>query len=108
MPAAPEYIEVRKNRAGQDRPYVAGTRVRVQDIVLYHERFGQTPEEIVRDLPHLTLSQVHAALAYYFEDRDAIWACIHEDNADAEKLRDTLSRSEEQGVADAAGSKVSP
>jgi uncharacterized protein (DUF433 family) len=75
----PQYIEIRKNRTGQDRPYIVGTRVRVQDIVFYHDRLGQSPEEIVRGLPHLTLSQVHGALAYYFENRQAVWDCIRQD-----------------------------
>lgn len=75
----PQYIEIRKNRSGQDRPYITGTRVRVQDIVFYHDRLGQNAEEIVRGLPHLTLSQVHGALAYYFENREAVWQCIRED-----------------------------
>jgi uncharacterized protein (DUF433 family) len=77
--ALPQYIEIRKNRTGQDRPYIVGTRVRVQDIVFYHDRLGQSAEEIVRGLPHLTLSQVHGALAYYFENREAIWDCIRQD-----------------------------
>ena len=40
---------------------------------------GQTPDEIVRSLRHLTLAQVHAALAYYFDHRDAILQDIRDD-----------------------------
>lgn len=83
----PRYIDVRDNRAGQPRPYIAGTRVRVQDVVRYHERLGMSSEQIVQELPHLTLAQVHAAMLFYFEDREAIWKCIREDEAFLESLR---------------------
>lgn len=89
-PTLTQYIEIRKNRRGLERPYIAGTRVRVQDIVLDHERHGQSPEEIVRNLPHLSLAQVHSALAYYFDHKDDIWVCIREDAAYAESMREQL------------------
>jgi uncharacterized protein (DUF433 family) len=33
---------------------------------------GLTPEEIVAKIEHLTLAQIHAALAYYHANRDEI------------------------------------
>jgi uncharacterized protein (DUF433 family) len=77
----PQYIEIRQNRAGKERPFLIGTRIRVQDIVIDHERFGHTDADIIRNYPHLSLAQVHAALLFYFEDREAIWHCIREDEA---------------------------
>jgi uncharacterized protein (DUF433 family) len=74
-----QHIEFRKNRAGQDRAYIVGTRVRVQDIYVDSEVLGRTPEEIVAALPHLTLAQVHAALAYYFDHRDEILDALRQD-----------------------------
>ncbi|MFV0446647.1 MAG: DUF433 domain-containing protein [Planctomycetaceae bacterium] len=59
----------------------------MQDIVIEHERFGQSAEEIARGLPHLTLAQIHAALAFFFENRAEVWACIHEDEAFADRMR---------------------
>lgn len=67
-----QHIEIRKNRAGEDRAFIAGTRVRVQDIYVDSEVLGRSPEEIVAAVPHLTLAQVHAALAYYFDHREEI------------------------------------
>lgn len=87
----PQYIEIRQNRDGQDRPYIAGTRVRVQDIVFYHDRLGQDAEEIARSLPHLSLSQVHGALAYYFENREAIWDCIRQDEVYVASIKQQLA-----------------
>lgn len=67
-----QHIEIRKNRDGQDRAFITGTRVRVQDIYVDSEVLGKSPEEIVTALPHLTLAQVHAALSYYFDHREQI------------------------------------
>lgn len=42
--------------------YVTGTGVRVKRIVIY-DRMGYLPEQIAHTYGHLTLAQVHAALA---------------------------------------------
>lgn len=59
-------IEIRPSRVVGDRAYVAGTRVSIEDIYVRHELGGQSPDEIVRSLPHLNLAQVHAALSYAY------------------------------------------
>ena len=41
---------------------------------------GQIPDEIVRSLPHLKLAQVHSALAYCFDHRDAILQDMGDDD----------------------------
>jgi hypothetical protein len=41
--------------------------VRVQDIVIWSEHCGMTPDEIVSHTPSITLADVHSALAYYFD-----------------------------------------
>ena len=73
------HIEVLENRAGKPRAYVAGTRVRVQDIYVDSEVHGMTPDEIAAGYPQLTLAQVHAALAYYFDHREQIQTELRED-----------------------------
>lgn len=81
------HIEIRKNRAGQDRAYVAGTRTRVQDVYAFSEIHGFTPDQIVEQLPHLTLGQVHAALAYYFDHRAQILSELREDEDFVQMMR---------------------
>jgi uncharacterized protein (DUF433 family) len=54
------------------KPCIAGTRIRVQDIYVWHELQGKTPDEIVSDFPQLSLADVHAALAYYWDNREEI------------------------------------
>jgi uncharacterized protein (DUF433 family) len=51
---------------------VAGSRIRVQDVVIWHEKLGMSPDEIVYHFPTLTLADIHAALAYYWDHRDEI------------------------------------
>jgi uncharacterized protein (DUF433 family) len=81
------HIENRQNRAGQKRAYVAGTRIRVQDIYALAEIHGLTPDQIVEQLPHLTLGQVHAALSYYFDRREEILNEIREDEEFVRMMR---------------------
>jgi uncharacterized protein (DUF433 family) len=73
------HIEVRGNRDGQPRAFIAGTRVRVQDIYVDAEIHGLSADEIVDGYPHLTLAQVHAALSYYFDHREAIQEELRQD-----------------------------
>ena len=51
---------------------IAGHRVRVLDIVEWHEHQGMSPDEIVSEIKSITLADVHAALAYYFDHIDEI------------------------------------
>lgn len=46
------------------RPCIAGTAVSVRRIAGWYKQ-GLTPEEIATEIPHLSLAQIHAALAYY-------------------------------------------
>ena len=59
------YIAFRKD-IGNGSPIIAGTRTRVSNIIAYY-KLGFSPEELVREFPHLTLSQIHDALSYYYE-----------------------------------------
>src|SRR3989337_1971042 len=81
------HIEVRQNRAGQDRAHVAGTRTRVQDVYALSEIHGLTPDQVVEQLPHLTLGQVHAALSYYFDHREQILNELREDQEFVRMMR---------------------
>ena len=51
---------------------------------------GMTPEEIVLEYPHLTLAQIHAALAYYHVNRDEIEADLAQEEASALQLEHQL------------------
>jgi uncharacterized protein (DUF433 family) len=82
------HIEIRRNRDGQPRAFIAGTRVRVQDIYALAEVQGKSPDDIVHALPHLTLAQVHAALAYYLDHRENILREMREDGEYVRRQRE--------------------
>lgn len=71
------------------QPRIAGHRIRVQDVVLWTEQ-GQSPDEIVSAFPQLTLGDVHAALAYYFDHREAIDQDIQADDAVVQEMKAKL------------------
>ena len=52
-------------------PIIKGTRTPVRSIV-EHWKFGDTPEEIARKLPHLRLAHIFDALSYYDDHREEI------------------------------------
>jgi uncharacterized protein (DUF433 family) len=60
-------------------------RIRVIDIVRWHEHHGMTPDEIVDQFPPLTLSDVHIALAYYFDHIDEIRAEMQDERRTIEE-----------------------
>jgi uncharacterized protein (DUF433 family) len=66
---------------------IAGHRIRVMDIVIRHENLGMSADEIVADYPQLTLSDVHSALAYYFDNVEEIREDIRGNTDVAEQLR---------------------
>ena len=62
---------VRKPRMCGGFPHVEGTRIRVMDVVALHKR-GLSPAEILDSYDHLSLAQVHSALAYYYDHEEEI------------------------------------
>lgn len=67
------------------RPRIAGTGVTVQRIVGWY-KLGLSPEEIAEEFGHLTLAQVHAALAYYHANREEIDSAIAADEVEVDRL----------------------
>ncbi len=66
---------------------IAGHRIRVMDIVIWHEDLGMSPDEIVAAYPELSLSDVHAALTYYFDNVEEIRDDIRHNDELADQLR---------------------
>jgi len=72
-------------RAG--RPYIAGTTLRVSDIVMAHLFHQRTPDEIAADY-ELALAQVYAALAYYYEHKTLLDYDIRQQLTTARALKE--------------------
>ena len=69
------------------RPRIDGHRIQVEDVAIWHERMGMSPDEIVSEYPSITLADVHAALAYYYENRERIDADIEAAKQYAEEMK---------------------
>ncbi|MPY90943.1 MAG: DUF433 domain-containing protein [Luteitalea sp.] len=67
------------------RPVVANTTVSVHRIAGWC-KLGLSPEEIADNFGHLSLAQVHAALAYYHANREEIEAYLRDEEADDRRL----------------------
>jgi uncharacterized protein (DUF433 family) len=68
-----------------NRPRIAGTRITVQRIAVWY-KMGMQPEEIIAEITHLNLAQVHAALAYYYANKEPIDADIAREEAECDRL----------------------
>ena len=86
LPVIREHI-VRTPGTCWGKPRIAGTRIKVEQVVIWHERIGMSPEKIVSEWPHLTLADVYAALTYYHDHRDE----IDRDLAEGERLFEELT-----------------
>lgn len=69
------------------KPRIAGSRIRVQDVVVWHERMGLSADEIVSRYPQLSLADVYAALTYYHDHRDEIEADMAHGKALADEVQ---------------------
>jgi uncharacterized protein (DUF433 family) len=95
------------------RPRIDGHRITVEDVAIWHERMGLSAEEIVSDHPSITLSDVHAALAYYYDHRERIDQAILEGKRFVEEMKaqappSVLQQKLQQMSAHGKGDPVSP
>ena len=68
---------------------IDGTRITVHRVTTLYKR-GQSAEDIAQTYPHLSLSQIYAALAYYHANREDIDSAL----SAADAQYDELSRHE--------------
>ncbi len=68
-----DYIEVDDRGVAK----LIGTRSKVRQVVMDVQN-GMTPEQVHESYPHLSMAQIHAALAYYYDHKAAIDAEIAE------------------------------
>jgi uncharacterized protein (DUF433 family) len=68
------------------KPRIAGHRITVQDIVIWHERLGLSADEIATEYD-LSLADVYAALAYYYDHREEVDRGMRADEKLVSKLR---------------------
>ena len=60
------------------RAMIAGTRIKVELIVIATNHHKLSPEEICKYWPVLNMGQVHSALAYYYDNKEEVERLIKE------------------------------
>jgi uncharacterized protein (DUF433 family) len=68
-------------------PAIAGTNTKVVELILDKVAYGWSAEELHFQHPHLTLGQIHSALAYYWDHQEALEAEIEQRLERIERLR---------------------
>jgi uncharacterized protein (DUF433 family) len=84
------HIEVTPGIAG-GKPRIAGHRITVHNVAIWHERMGKSADEISTEYD-LSLADVYAALAYYFDHRAEI-------DRDIEQSRAFIASSRQQSTS---------
>jgi uncharacterized protein (DUF433 family) len=74
------------------QPHIAGHRITVKQVVVWHDLMGWTPDEIASEYG-LTLSDVYASLYYYHENPSPINEAIQQEKGFiAEQKLKTVSK----------------
>jgi uncharacterized protein (DUF433 family) len=68
-------------------PIIAGTTMKVIELVLGMKAHGWSPEELKFQHPYLSLGQVHSALAYYWDHQDDLDADIEKRLKEVDRLK---------------------
>jgi len=83
------HIAISEDVAG-GKPRIAGHRITVQHIVIWHERMGLSADEIASN-QGLTLAEIYAALTYYYDHRQEIDEAILADESYVVELRKQIT-----------------
>ena len=67
------------------RPRIAGTRISIAQIAVWYKE-GLSVEEIIDEIPYLTLAKVYAALSYYHANKAEIEADLAAEFAEYQRL----------------------
>ena len=86
-----KYIELNENNV--PFPYIAGTTMKVIELVSGHLAFGWSPEEIKFQHPYLSMSQIYSTLAYYWDNKAELDADMQRRFEQVEALRQQAGES---------------
>jgi len=78
-----EHIVLNEERV----PLIAGTTMKVIELVLDQRAYGWSPDELRFQHPYLALGQIRSALAYYWDHQEALDHDILRRQAEVERLR---------------------
>ncbi len=58
-----KYIQINENGV----PVIADTTMKVVELITAVKAYGWSPDDLHTNYPHLSMSQIHSALAYYWD-----------------------------------------
>jgi uncharacterized protein (DUF433 family) len=70
----------------QGAAWITGANTKVIEVVLDKLAYGWSPEEMHFQHPHLSLGQIHAALAYYYEHQEQLDSDIARRRKEVEQM----------------------
>ena len=76
--------------------WIDDTGVKVIEVVLSHLAYGWSPAEIHFQYPHLSMAQIYAALAYYYDHKEVLDAQIEQDLREVETMMQQAQESPAQ------------
>ncbi|MEM8536167.1 MAG: DUF433 domain-containing protein [Chloroflexota bacterium] len=68
-------------------PHIVGTTMKVIELVLAQSAYGWSPAELHFQYPHLSLGQIHSALAFYWAHQEDLDQDIARRRQQVERLR---------------------
>ena len=71
----------------RDVPFIEGTSMKVVELITSVKAYGWSPEELHFQYPHVSMSKIYSALAYYWDNKERIDADLKKRFEYAEKLR---------------------
>ena len=85
FPITTSYEHIRLDDEGV--PHIVGTTMKIVELVMAQKAYGWSPEELHFQHPYLSMSQIHSALAYYWEHKEELDADIEDRLNYAEQSR---------------------
>src|SRR5438045_6001793 len=73
--------------------WIDDTRIKVIEVAIDKIAYDSSPEEMHVQYPHLSLAQIHAALAHYYDHQVAYDAEIAEQLREVQELREKAGES---------------
>ena len=74
-------------------PIIAGTTMKVVELITSAKAYHWTPEELHTNYPHVSLSKIYSALASYWDHKQELDADIERRYQFAEQLRQEAGES---------------
>jgi uncharacterized protein (DUF433 family) len=82
------YAHITLDTAGT--PLIAGTSMKLVELITSQQAYGWSPEELAYQFPYLTLGKIYSALAYYWDHQAEVDDAIARDLDLVDLLRQSM------------------